>query len=891
MTPLRIRYKFDPTGVSLDNYVGNETRQLRRMPVRCIIPINGAFYQKGFVIYDQAFPGLPLVPGEQYELHQLYPDPTHAAGIAAYGLVVITDTDVSDNITMSYQAVGGEWSNMMVAIAQLLTTLAGDNRSTLWSNLSGVPDSFTPVHHQHAVGDGYDFDQWTFAIERILAAVKLRDLISHDSILTDVDLYISDLNNVGGQYAVASMQAHEAAVDPHDLYAQRSAIMSYLQPIRKPINQVPAVGQSNVALDVTLTTSLYYSMYRVALASVRYQVCSTSDFANPEVDVIVAGTALSYHYSGILGSNKPYFWRSCFTDAEGTVSQWSDATTFTTIAVSIGQPTITSPVNGAPTNSETFTLQATAFLIQGATDTQASADWEIWDGPNGTGNRVFAALASTTNKTSITIPPNTFVRGQAYYPRVRYNSNRYGTSSWSVQTAFIAIWPTVPTVIGQAFGGGNWGGNITLSDGIYAIVVAPKASGEKAQALMSIATQVVGAYSLTDSVANTSAIVANGVAAVWARALNINGYSDWQVPAKSVIAVLQTNLLPSGSTTPTAYQTGGAEAFSATTAYWSSTLNDTTRDDSYTTGGDPIYGQGVTQIYSSGSYSGVAVGSPSPSCSVGTPVMTGNYENFQTNQGSYSWACVAYGQVVVGHTAIVNHPVSTPVFQAFSASFGTAKTFTSEEKPLSRLVRAVRLVKVAELGSIPDNPGDAYGGGYIVGKMSYSGAAYMLIAAPLATGEKAFNIDWSTIGLSTLGRTDGAANTSALLTAGSTLATWAHGLSIGGFTDWYIPSQDELELMYRMLKPTTAQNDTGSGINPSSIPPGTAYTATVPAQVAAVAFKTGGSNALSTTLYGSSSTTSSGSHNVQFTSSGVQTTTVTGNMPYRAVRKVLIPTS
>jgi hypothetical protein len=44
------------------------------------------------------------------------------------------------------------------------------------------------------------------------------------------------------------------------------------------------------------------------------------------------------------------------------------------------------------------------------------------------------------------------------------------------------------------------------------------------------------------------------------------------------------------------------------------------------------------------------------------------------------------------------------------------------------------------------------------------------------------------------------------------------GVGIGGYTDWYVPAKNELEILYFNLKPTTTSNNTSSGINPNAVP-------------------------------------------------------------------------
>ena len=101
---------------------------------------------------------------------------------------------------------------------------------------------------------------------------------------------------------------------------------------------------------------------------------------------------------------------------------------------------------------------------------------------------------------------------------------------------------------------------------------------------------------------------------------------------------------------------------------------------------------------------------------------------------------------------------------------------------------------------------------------------------------------------------DGAANTTAMAAAGSTLAAWAQALQINDHSDWYLPARDELELLYRHLKPTTETNyGYRSGENPSSLPQASyPYTDDAPAQTSAAAFQDGGDEAMEDAWYWSS---------------------------------------
>jgi hypothetical protein len=162
-----------------------------------------------------------------------------------------------------------------------------------------------------------------------------------------------------------------------------------------------------------------------------------------------------------------------------------------------------------------------------------------------------------------------------------------------------------PTVIGQIYGGGFYGGQIsTTANGVptHYLVIAPKDQGESQFQWKTSQTNSAGTGSVIDGPSNSSNMN-NGLhpAAQFCEALSINGFGDWYMPSKNELEICYYNLKPSSQlnvtnsginahsvptrstnytsgdpsqTSATIFQSGNAEAFELLN-YWASTQSAT----------------------------------------------------------------------------------------------------------------------------------------------------------------------------------------------------------------------------------------------------------------------------------------------------------------------------
>jgi len=191
--------------------------------------------------------------------------------------------------------------------------------------------------------------------------------------------------------------------------------------------------------------------------------------------------------------------------------------------------------------------------------------------------------------------------------------------------------------------------------------------------------------------------------------------------------------------------------------------------------------------------------------------------------------------------------------------------------------------------------GAAFEGGFYAGQISTAGngvADFNLVIGPVSSAQST-GVQWKTTATSTSGTSsviDGPTNSANMNNASHPAAQFCEGLTIGGFSDWYMPALNELEVCYFNLKPNTTNNNIATGINANAVPARASnYTLGTPAQTSAATFQTGGAQVFITDNYWPSTEFSSSNAWLKnFDGGGLSNYTKTYSGRVRAVRRVAV---
>lgn len=106
-------------------------------------------------------------------------------------------------------------------------------------------------------------------------------------------------------------------------------------------------------------------------------------------------------------------------------------------------------------------------------------------------------------------------------------------------------------------GGGFYTDQIMIDGVLHALIVAPKAEGEKTLGEWGEHGKDVDAKHYADGLANTNAMAESGSGiAIWARGLRIDGHDDWAIPARDQLELLYRHCKPTSNKNLSTFRDG-----------------------------------------------------------------------------------------------------------------------------------------------------------------------------------------------------------------------------------------------------------------------------------------------------------------------------------------------
>lgn len=295
MSPVPIKFPLDPTGNSPGNYVKGELKTLRNTKTRIFATQYGPFYTESLVVKDTATNRV-LTRNVDYFATEMYQMPTEMFGKEICAVVVITDPTCGSNISVDYQALGGEFSYSYDAIIQLISKLNLDNRPVEWGNIIDKPDEFQPAPHLHDVGDVYGMEYLVGAIERVSQAIQLGSAAGESKIYSYLDSQVKQLYTALNAYA-SQTQTKTSIINALGYRPADSRGDTFAGPVTVPgitlsgylkegIVKVDARGSETV-LDLSQGSIFFVSVY--ASSGIRFD---TSKIADLQTDQSISFTVV-----------------------------------------------------------------------------------------------------------------------------------------------------------------------------------------------------------------------------------------------------------------------------------------------------------------------------------------------------------------------------------------------------------------------------------------------------------------------------------------------------------------------------------------------------------------------------------------------------------------------
>lgn len=182
MSTVLPQYPFDPTGLATSNKV-TETQAIESRGMfdhYYIIPRSGPFYAEtvrlrlypaGANINNPAG-GEPLEEGLHFNFGYHFAHASHTIGKPVYGAISFYDRQLTGQLRMEYQTLGGDWVLDDQKMTELLGNVAYNPRTATWEQVVELPHQFPVVNHDFNIDDFVGMGEVVDQLEDITDAIN-----------------------------------------------------------------------------------------------------------------------------------------------------------------------------------------------------------------------------------------------------------------------------------------------------------------------------------------------------------------------------------------------------------------------------------------------------------------------------------------------------------------------------------------------------------------------------------------------------------------------------------------------------------------------------------------------------------------------------------------------
>lgn len=217
MTPVIYALPFDPTGQLHRNRVLREYHDLSKqagLTYRTFVLDHGFFYTEGLEVEDSS--GHKLVPDVDFQCVGGNTAATVVTGKEVCSVIVVLNPQMTNEMFVNASMVGGEYCNVISAIADMSAGLLNPTRNPTYRNIEGKPDTFEVGGHMHAMWELYGFEGMVDTIDLITTSKLSISARTYEATRLKFDSRM-DVLDVDFDLLLLLLQQHLAASNPHQV--------------------------------------------------------------------------------------------------------------------------------------------------------------------------------------------------------------------------------------------------------------------------------------------------------------------------------------------------------------------------------------------------------------------------------------------------------------------------------------------------------------------------------------------------------------------------------------------------------------------------------------------------------------------------------------------------